>query len=184
MAALHAHCRRDLFQACWKHLLDADFIQAYRHGMVLRCPDGILRRVFPRIFTYSADYPEKCAPFLRFCIEVLINIRVLLAMIKDMGSCPCPRCFTPKASFDLLGLFRDMQDRVNNIRTYCLATVSKAREFIYREGNTVDGSKVQATLGEGSWVPTVVSAFVVNSLFISTLFRLEHICPEARTAGI
>ncbi|KIK35492.1 hypothetical protein CY34DRAFT_16981 [Suillus luteus UH-Slu-Lm8-n1] len=139
MAALHAHCRRDLFQSCWKHLLDADFIQAYRHGMVLRCPDGILRRVFPRIFTYSADYPEK----------------VLLATIKDMGSCPCPRCFTPKASFDLLGLFRDMQDRVNDIRTYCLASVSKAREFIYREGNTVDGSKVQAALGEGSWVPTV-----------------------------
>ncbi|KAG2063049.1 hypothetical protein BDR04DRAFT_992018, partial [Suillus decipiens] len=31
--------------------------------------------------------------------------------------------------------------------------------FIYRSGNTVDGSKVQTTLGEGSWVPTL-NAFV------------------------
>ena len=66
MAALNAHCRRELFHACWDILLDADFLHAYRHGIVLRCPDGILRRVFPRIFTYSADYPEKFLSFLRF----------------------------------------------------------------------------------------------------------------------
>jgi hypothetical protein len=34
-----------------------------------------------------------------------------------------------------------------------------ARSFIFSGGNTVNGSKVQATLGEGSWVPTVVSVF-------------------------
>jgi hypothetical protein len=27
--------------------------------MVVKCADGIERRVYPRIFTYSADYPEK-----------------------------------------------------------------------------------------------------------------------------
>jgi len=59
MAALHTHCRRELFQACWGTLLDQDFIRAYRHGIVLKCTDGVLRRIFPRIFTYSADYPEK-----------------------------------------------------------------------------------------------------------------------------
>lgn len=69
MSALHAHCRRDLFQACWKHLLDADFLDAYRHGIVLWCPDGILRRVFPRIFTYSADYPEKYVSSLFFLLS-------------------------------------------------------------------------------------------------------------------
>jgi hypothetical protein len=59
MASLHAHCRRELFHACWEVLLDEDFLHAYRHGIVLKCADGVLRRVFPRIFTYSADYPEK-----------------------------------------------------------------------------------------------------------------------------
>ncbi|KAG2049009.1 hypothetical protein BDR06DRAFT_864585, partial [Suillus hirtellus] len=76
----------DLFHACWKHLLDVEFIYAYHHGIVLQCPDGVYGRVFPCIFTYSANYPEK----------------ILIATIKDMGSCPCPRCLLMKASFDLL----------------------------------------------------------------------------------
>ncbi|KAG2336252.1 hypothetical protein BDR05DRAFT_978825 [Suillus weaverae] len=137
--ALQTHCQRELFQGCWNILLDAEFISAYRHGLVLRCPDGISRRVFPRIFTYSADYPEK----------------VLIATIKDMGSCPCPHCFVLKVSFGFLGLFRDMRDRVASLRAYSLARVSEACDLIYQWGNTVDGSKVQMTLRQGSWVPTM-----------------------------
>lgn len=53
------HCRRELFQAVWDMLLDPEFIHAYRHGIVIKCADGITRRIYPRIFTYSADYPEK-----------------------------------------------------------------------------------------------------------------------------
>ena len=45
--------------AVWKTILDDDFIHAYVHGMVVMCIDGIERRIFPRLFTYSADYPEK-----------------------------------------------------------------------------------------------------------------------------
>lgn len=45
--------------AIWLLLLDADFMHAYEHGVVIMCGDGVVRRVFPRIFTYSADYPEK-----------------------------------------------------------------------------------------------------------------------------
>jgi hypothetical protein len=43
----------------WRILLDDEFLEAYRHGVVLRCTDGVMRRVYPRIFTYSADYKEK-----------------------------------------------------------------------------------------------------------------------------
>jgi len=53
------HCRRELMHAVWKLLLDDEFIHAYKYGMVIRCADGIERRIYPRIFTYSADYPEK-----------------------------------------------------------------------------------------------------------------------------
>ena len=56
---LFTHCRRELFHVQWRHLLDDDFLQAYQHGMVFACRDGIKRRLFPQIFTYSADYPEK-----------------------------------------------------------------------------------------------------------------------------
>jgi Plavaka transposase len=56
---LMTHCRRELMHGIWKFLLDADFIHAYKYGMVAKCADGIERRVYPRFFTYSADYPEK-----------------------------------------------------------------------------------------------------------------------------
>jgi hypothetical protein len=102
---------------------------------------------------------RKVCYFSYFHRRTNLCLRVLIATIKDMGSCPCPRCLLPKVSFDLLGLFRDMQDRLANLRTYCLESVTKARDLIYNRGNTVNGSKVQATLGEGSWVPTVVSVF-------------------------
>lgn len=76
-----------------------------------------------------------------------------------MGSCPCPQCLLPKASFDLLSLFIDMQARLANAQAYCLESVMMAHNFIYSAGNTVNGLKVQATLSKGSWVPTVVSVF-------------------------
>jgi hypothetical protein len=57
-----------------------------------------------------------------------------------------------------------MRDRVSNLRTYCLAEVTRARGFIYKLGNTVDGSKVQTALGAGSWVPTVVNAFGIDPI--------------------
>jgi hypothetical protein len=56
---LMTHCRRELMHSIWKFLLDDDFIHAYKYGMVVKCADGIERRVYPRFFTYSADYPEK-----------------------------------------------------------------------------------------------------------------------------
>ncbi|KIK36743.1 hypothetical protein CY34DRAFT_93881 [Suillus luteus UH-Slu-Lm8-n1] len=143
MASLHTHCRRELFHACWEVLLDAEFLYAYRHGIVTKCADGIIRRVYPRIFTYSADYPEKA----------------LIATIKDMGLCPCPRCLMPKGLFSYLGLRKDMKSHLQNLRVYVTTKVVKAREFIYAFGNTVDGAKVEDALGEGSWVP-ILNQFV------------------------
>jgi hypothetical protein len=54
-----SHCRKEVFHAQWNILLDDDFVSAYRHGIVIQCLDGVMRRFYPRIFTYSADYPEK-----------------------------------------------------------------------------------------------------------------------------
>ncbi|KIM55149.1 hypothetical protein SCLCIDRAFT_88985, partial [Scleroderma citrinum Foug A] len=74
------HCKRELTHVVWKVLLDEEFIDAYQNGIVVKCYDGKYRRVFPCIFTHSADYPEK----------------VLLAMVRDKGVCPCPWCLIPK----------------------------------------------------------------------------------------
>jgi hypothetical protein len=56
---LLTHCRRELMHTVWRILLDDDFLHAYKYGIVIKCQDGMERRVYPRIFTYSADYPEK-----------------------------------------------------------------------------------------------------------------------------
>lgn len=58
-AATLTFLRRDLMQSIWRLLLDDQFVHAYVHGMEIKCADGVVRRVYPRIFTYSADYPEK-----------------------------------------------------------------------------------------------------------------------------
>ena len=52
-------CKRELFQQVWLLLLDEDFMHVYEHGIKLLCGDGITHQLFPCIFTYSADYPEK-----------------------------------------------------------------------------------------------------------------------------
>ncbi|KAF8830203.1 hypothetical protein HHX47_DHR2000548 [Lentinula edodes] len=54
-----AHCNRELYHAVWKFLLNDAFLHAYKYGIVIKCFDGVERRVYPRFFTYSADYPEK-----------------------------------------------------------------------------------------------------------------------------
>ena len=52
-------CQRELFHRIWTLLMDDDFVEAYRNGFIVKCGDGVTRRLFPRVLTYSADYPEK-----------------------------------------------------------------------------------------------------------------------------
>lgn len=101
--------------------------------------------------------------------------RVLIATIKDMGLCPCPRCVTPKSMFGSLGLAGDMRSRVNNLRAYIMTNVVQARDFIHRWGNTVDGVKVDNTLGEGSWVPVIVGEIA----FLLFYNRSHHLLTES-----
>jgi len=59
----------DLVHAIYMLLLDDEFLGAYENGILIRrCSDGITRRVFPKFFVYSVDYPEKC---VRFFINIL-----------------------------------------------------------------------------------------------------------------
>ena len=49
----------NLMQKIWLLLLDEVFVDAYAHRTLITCGDQVKCRVFPRIFTYAADYPEK-----------------------------------------------------------------------------------------------------------------------------
>jgi hypothetical protein len=59
--------------------------------------------------------------------------------------------------FAFLGLLKDMKTHMTDLRVYVEANIIKGQEYIYKFGNTVDGMKVQEALGEGSWVPVLVS---------------------------
>ncbi|KAF9232549.1 hypothetical protein BU15DRAFT_90630 [Melanogaster broomeanus] len=111
------------------------------NGVVITCYDGVKRRVFPRIFTYSADYPEKA----------------ILATIRDKGQCPCPRCLIPASRFDRLGF--DISSRLNHVRTYLQSKVAAARHAIYKLGSLIKGIAVEWLLKDFSMVPTV-NAFI------------------------
>lgn len=52
-------CKSQLIHEIWLLLLNEEFMDAYRHGVLILCADKILRRLFPRFVTYSADYPEQ-----------------------------------------------------------------------------------------------------------------------------
>lgn len=85
--AFLTHCTRELAQAQWDILLDNEFLAACKNGkmvtrsiffgskkflgFVVECADKIQRRVYPRIFTYSADYPEKQVVLNVFCLLLI-----------------------------------------------------------------------------------------------------------------
>lgn len=70
------HCHREVFHAQWEILLDTEFLEAWKHGVLIPHSSGATYRFYPRIFTYSADYPEKsveCQLFLIFSLIVFLG---------------------------------------------------------------------------------------------------------------
>jgi hypothetical protein len=59
MSHLIAHVGREVLHTQWSVLLDDELIEAWLYGIPIKGPDGVTRLFFPRIFVYSADYPEK-----------------------------------------------------------------------------------------------------------------------------
>ena len=96
-----AHCKRELFHTVWNILLDNDFIEAYKNGIVVKCFDGKYWHVYPRIFTYSADYPEKC-------VTNVIHSSVILRYGPQDTPCdhpgqgPLPMSMMPDSKITLL----------------------------------------------------------------------------------
>ncbi|KAJ2933285.1 hypothetical protein H1R20_g3796, partial [Candolleomyces eurysporus] len=140
-----AHCKMEMFHAQWEVLLDDELLDAIKNGIVLMCQDGIERRFYIRIFTYSADYPEK----------------VLIATIRGLGDCPCPRCLVSKDNLDQLGTEADFQTREGQARRDDNARrelVQSALSKIFHEGISLSGKAVDDLLKPQSLQP-VMSAF-------------------------
>ncbi|TEB19277.1 hypothetical protein FA13DRAFT_1758237 [Coprinellus micaceus] len=87
-----SHCRSEAMHAQWRIILDEELLDAINNGLI-EC------RFYIRIFTYSADYPE----------------RVLIATIRQRGDCPCTRC-SVKHRDRPLGTAQDRLRREEKIR--------------------------------------------------------------------
>jgi|ERR1700722_329144 len=101
---------------------------------------------------------SKC--FYPFQISPNIYLyRVILASIKQLGQCPCPRCFIKKDQIPGLGTQVDQQRR-NKIRqdSRTLQTkVEMVREWIFKQGRSLVSKAVERVLGVMSVVPVRVS---------------------------
>ncbi|THU90778.1 hypothetical protein K435DRAFT_675497 [Dendrothele bispora CBS 962.96] len=139
--AVLTHMRRELIQAIWGLILDDEFMHAYEHGIVLKCGDGVVRRLFPRFFTYSADYPEK----------------VLLASIRSLGTYPCPHCLVKKDQIDQLGTKLDRRRRKNKARVDSeqrQSSIQRIRRWIFDAGRSIVSNVIEGFLSPFSWTLT------------------------------
>jgi hypothetical protein len=90
----------------------------------------------------------------------LLYCRILLANIRNLGGCPCPRCTIPLSSVPLVGTKRDRNDRIKLARVddpRYRKLVSQARRAIYQQNFAVDSAPVERMLKPESFVPTSVS---------------------------
>ncbi|KAJ3527383.1 hypothetical protein NMY22_g9809 [Coprinellus aureogranulatus] len=138
---LITYLNRECFHEQWAIILDDELLKAIIEGIVIMCSDGIERRFFIRIFTYSSDYPE----------------RVLIASIKNQGDCPCVSCLIRKKNLDQMGTVEDMRFRKAHPRLDSgerQRRVYKARVAIYHKKVAVNGDPVQRLLPYSD-VPTI-----------------------------
>ncbi|PCH35863.1 hypothetical protein WOLCODRAFT_51266, partial [Wolfiporia cocos MD-104 SS10] len=133
-------CKHELTEAIWKLLLNPEFMHTYEHGILEHCGDGILRRLFPRFFTYSADYSEK----------------ILLACIRYLAQCPCPRCLIRKSDISEMGTPTDSR-RHENVRVDSPAiqdTIRRARGLVFKKGTSLNSKHLANILDTKSLVTT------------------------------
>lgn len=160
---LYTHCARELFQKQWSVMLDDELLDAMKYGLVILCPDGRRRCFYPRIFTYSADYPEKQVsapvPFHKrlLILIVLSHCRTLVAGLRNNGGCPCHRCLVAKGDLSKLGAPTDTERRdQKRSEEEQRRLVDLARDEI-EDGFAVDGKRIDAHLKSQSLVPVHVS---------------------------
>jgi hypothetical protein len=85
--------------------------------------------------------------------------RILLASIRNLGCCPCPRCLIPLSRAHQFGMARDKRQRLTLARIdnkHCQAMVAAARRLIYNKHTQVNGAAIENLLKEESLVPTLV----------------------------
>ncbi|KAK7468245.1 hypothetical protein VKT23_002754 [Stygiomarasmius scandens] len=138
--AVVRHCKRELTQAVWAVIFNAQFKETYQNGAVWECYDEIQRLFFPLHHTWTADYLEK----------------IVLACIKFLGTCLCANCLVKRSQVAELGTDADMKLREKKRRVdtkKIQQDLEKARRYIYEQGYSVESDKVKGLLDGRSQTP-------------------------------
>ena len=163
-AEIVRHLKRELIHAILILLFcDPEFLHAYQYGIVILCADSILRRFFPRLATYSADYVEKFV-FISFSSRTSVDfpyLRVLLVLIKQLGKNPCPTCFISKEDIPDMGTVKDRRrQRKQREDTEKLQTIiSKARKKVFKDGIKLNNKGLNRMLDNAGSLLPVRNAF-------------------------
>jgi hypothetical protein len=126
--------------------LSVDFIPEYSHIQLT-----IRRSGSPAYFCWSRSYMHS------------IIDRILIASIRNLGKCPCPRCLIPLNRVHNLGMVLDRAQRVTMARlddNESRKRVFAARRLIYKKNMQVYSKAVNDLLEETSQVPTAVSGIL------------------------
>ena len=92
-------------------------------------------------------------------------LRILLASIRNLGACPCPRCLIPLSRVHNLGMIRDMSQRVTMARVDDNSRQGKvyaARRLMYEKQYRVNGAAIESLLKDQSLVPTSVRVLLIR----------------------
>ena len=125
---------------------------------------------------------QKSKQFISVYLEFVLTFnRVLLACVRSLGACPCPRCFIRKEHISGLGTKVDGQRRakLRKSNQRYQDKIETARKIIYEKGYVVNSKAVDDVIGSESFTPTRVSqagclykhplTIISQSAFISAL---------------
>lgn len=128
----------------------------------------------PNIYIFSRLSREVIA--IASCFDfTLTHHRVLLAGIRNLGACPCPRCLIPLSRVHNIGMPLDMKQRRTQARVdnpHRIKLVQDARKKIYCENRSVTSKAVNDLLKIHSLVPTVVRMLII--LIMRVLNRISR----------
>ena len=115
------------------------------------------------------------------CVRLLkTGYRILIANIRNLGGCPCPRCLIPKVKLQDVATENDMLQRTILARRDTeerRERISSARQLIYQDRYVIDTPRVENLLKPESLVPTIVC--VLGCMDISYNNRPERIFGKA-----
>lgn len=88
----------------------------------------------------------------------------MLASIRNLGGCPCPRCLIPLEHVHRVGMKNDRKQRKTKGRVDGpdrRELIDSARDIIYNMARPVNADKVEIILKGKSYVPTDVCPFIL-----------------------